>query len=109
MEIGRAIKRRLRAAAAPLFFLCLVGYFGWNVTGGDHGLVAFAERKKLLAQAQDELAQTEAQRDAWMRRVRGLQSEHIEADTVDEQARAMLNLSDPNDILLMYPENKKLY
>jgi cell division protein FtsB len=109
MEIGRAIKRRCRAVAAPLFFLALVGYFGWNVTRGDHGLMAFAQRKKLLVEAQQDLAQAEAQRNEWAQRVRGLQADHIEADTLDEQARAMLNLSDPNDLILMYPPKEKLF
>jgi cell division protein FtsB len=109
MSVGRAIKRRLRASAAPLFFLALVGYFGWNVTRGDHGLVAFGDRTKLLAQAQADLAGAEATQAAWVRRVRGLQADHIEADTLDEQARAMLNLSDPADIVVMYPPKDKLF
>jgi cell division protein FtsB len=109
MSLARSIKRRARAAAAPTVFLALVGYFGWNVMQGDHGLVAFAARKKLLAQANGDLKQAEAQREVWTERVRGLQAGHIEADTVDEQARAMLNLSDPNDIILMYPDKDKLF
>lgn len=109
MEVARAIKRRVRASAAPLFFLALVGYFGWNATRGDHGLVSFSERTKLLAHARADLADAEATRAAWARRARGLQAEHIEADTLDEQARAMLNLSDPDDVVVMYPAKDKLF
>lgn len=109
MSFGRAVKRRLRASAAPLFFLALIGYFGWNVTRGDHGLVAFGARTKLLAQAQSDLAEAQATQAAWTRRVSGLQSDHIEADTLDEQARAMLNLSDPADVVVMYPPKDKLF
>ena len=109
MSVGRAIKRRLRASAAPLFFLALVGYFGWNVARGDHGLVAFAARTKLLVQARTDLTEAEASRASWARRVSGLQSDHIEADTLDEQARAMLNLSDPADVVVMYPPKDKLF
>ncbi|HET6183586.1 MAG TPA: septum formation initiator family protein [Acetobacteraceae bacterium] len=109
MEIGRAIKRRVRVVAAPAFFLALVGYFGWNVAHGDHGLVAEAAREKLLAQAKQDLADAQAERDAWANRVSGLQADHIDADMLDEQARAMLNLSDPADVILMYPDKDKLY
>lgn len=109
MSLARFIKRRTKAAAAPVLFLALVGYFGWNVMQGDHGLVAFAARKKLLAQASDDLKQAETQREIWRNRVQGLQAGHIEADTVDEQARAMLNLADPNDIIMMYPDKEKLF
>lgn len=109
MSVGRAIKRRLRASAAPLFFLTLVLYFGWNATRGDHGLVAFGARTSLLAQARADLADAQATQAAWARRVSGLQADHIEADTLDEQARAMLNLSDPADIIMMYPAKDKLF
>ncbi|HEY5299192.1 MAG TPA: septum formation initiator family protein [Acetobacteraceae bacterium] len=109
MSFGRAVKRRLRASAAPLSFLMLIAYFGWNVTRGDHGLVAFGARTNLLAQARTNLADAQATQAAWARRVTGLQSDHVEADTLDEQARAMLNLSDPNDIIMMYPDKDKLF
>ena len=109
MSIVRALKRRVRASIAPLFFLALVGYFGWNVTQGDHGLVAFAARKKLLAEAQADLTGAAGVRAAWARRVRGLQADHIEIDTLDEQPRAMQNLSDPKDVVMMYPAKDKLF
>ncbi len=109
MSVARAIKRRVRASMAPGFFLALMSYFCWNATQGDHGLVAFAARKKMLAQAQADLAEVQAARVAWTRRVSGLQAEHIEADTLDEQARAMLNLSGPDDVILMYPPKDKLF
>ncbi len=109
MSIARAVKRRVRALAAPGFFLALTGYFCWNAVQGEHGLVAFSARKKMLAQAQADLVAVEAARLAWARRVSGLQAEHIEADTLDEQARAMLNLSGPDDVILMYPDKDKLF
>ena len=109
MSLARAFKRKVRAIVAPIVFLSLVGYFGWNATKGDHGLVAFAERRASLKQLQTDLAAAEAERDAWARRVTGLRSDHIDADSLDEQARAMLNLSDPNDLVLMYPPKDRLF
>jgi cell division protein FtsB len=109
MSIGRAIRRRLRALVAPGVFLVLTGYFCWNAVQGEHGLIAFAARKTMLAQAQADLGEVEAARLTWARRVSGLRAEHIEADTLDEQARAMLNLSGPDDVILMYPGKDKLF
>ena len=69
MAFGREIKRRAKAAVAPLMFLALVGYFGWNATQGNRGLVAYAQRQELLAQAKGDQARLLAERDAWERRV----------------------------------------
>ena len=102
MQLGREIKRRLKAAIAPLIFLSLVGYFGWNVVQGNHGLVAYAQRQQMLAQAQADQVQTQADKDALDRRVSALRSRHLDADMLDERSRAMLNLANPNDIIVSY-------
>ena len=109
MAFGREVKRRAKAAAAPLVFLSVVAYFGWNVVKGDHGLVAYAQRQTLLAQAQDELAKAQTERDAWELRVAGLRSNHIDADALDERARAMLNLADPTEVVVPYPPANRLF
>ncbi|MDQ2802835.1 MAG: septum formation initiator family protein [Pseudomonadota bacterium] len=108
-SLARGVKRRVKAVLAPVIFLSLVGYFGWNATKGDHGLVAYAQRKVLLAQVQADLVNAEAERAAWAGRVAGLRADHIEADTLDEQARAMLTLSNPNDVIMMYAPRDKLF
>ena len=100
MTLGRTIKRKAKAAIAPAIFLSLVAYFGWNATHGDHGLEAYAQRQGLLKQAQDDLAQALADRDAWQIRVSALRSDHIDPDMLDERVRAMLNLVDPTDIVV---------
>src|ERR1700729_2606061 len=102
MQLGRESKPRLKAAIPPLIFLSLVGYFGWNVVQGNHGLVAYAQRQQMLAQAQADQVQTQADKDALDRRVSALRSRHLDADMLDERSRATLNLANPNDIIVSY-------
>jgi cell division protein FtsB len=109
MSFGRALKRKVKAAIAPVIFLSLVGYFGWNATHGDRGLMAYSQRQALLKEAQDDLAQAQAERDTWERRVAGLRANHIDPDSLDERARAMLNLADPGDIVVPYAVKEKLF
>lgn len=109
MAFGREMKRRAKAATAPLIFLAVVGYFGWNVVQGDHGLRAFAQRETFLAQAQAEQAKTQAEKDAWELRVTGLRSRHLDADALDERSRAMLNLAEPTDVIVQYTPSDKLF
>lgn len=109
MSFGRELKHRAKAVVAPLIFLSVVAYFGWNVVKGDHGLVAYAQRQALLAQAQADQAKAQAERDAWELRVSGLRSSHIDADALDERARAMLNLADPADVIVPYSPQDRLF
>ena len=108
MSVVRTIKRAVKAAIPPLLFLSLTAYFGWSATQGDHGLATLAERQRLLKQAEAERAAAEAEQQTWERRVAALGS-HIDRDMLDERARAMLNLADPNDIVIPYGAKDRLY
>ncbi len=109
MALGRELKRRARATVPPLLFLSLVAYFGWNAVQGDRGLVAYAQRQELLKQARSDLARAEAERAMWERRVAGLRGNHLDRDTLDERARAILNLAEPSDIIVPYGPKERLF
>lgn len=109
MSFGRALRRRAKATVAPLLFLCLVAYFLWNATQGERGLRATVQRQRDLVAAQAELSHAEAELTAWERRVNSLRSNRLDRDALDERARAMLNLSDPADIIVPYGQAQRLF
>ena len=100
--LRNTVKRQAKAALPPLLFLALAGYFAWNATRGDLGLRAYAAREQDLARAETARAQAAEDVATWQRRVAALRPEHLDADVVDERARAMLNLADPADIVVPY-------
>jgi cell division protein FtsB len=108
MSLGRTIRRKLRAAVAPAVFLALVGYFLWSATQGDRGLEASPQRQGELTAALAQQAQAEREVATWERRIAGLHS-RIDADALDERARAMLNLSDPRDVIVPYDKGQRLF
>lgn len=109
MSLGRELKRRGRIMIAPAVFLAITGYFGWNATQGDRGLVAFAQRQDLLRQVVADQAAAKAERDGWETRVSGLRARHLDPDTLDERARAMLNLAEPTDVIVKLGPQEKLF
>ena len=109
MSWSRALRRQTKAAVAPAIFLGLVGYFGWNATQGERGSQAFAVRQEQLKLVQSDLARVVAERDMWERRVTGLRTQRLDPDTLDERARAMLNVADPADIVVPYGAGKRLF
>lgn len=109
MAFGRDLKRRAKAAIAPLFFLAITAYFGWSATQGAHGLIARAQRDNVLRQAQAEHDAAQVEHDVWQQRVAGLRADHLDLDTLDERARAMLNLADPTDVVVPYAPKDRLF
>ena len=109
MSPGLELKRRARMMVAPAIFLAITGYFGWNATKGDRGLVAYAQRQELLHQVVGDQDAAKAERDGWDRRVAGLRAHHLDPDTLDERARAMLNLAEPSDVIVKLSSQEKLF
>lgn len=100
MSLARTVKRVAQGLIWPTIFSALTLYFAWNATRGEHGLKSYHQRQQQLLVVQDEQKQAEAERDAWENRVAGLRQDHIDPDTLDERARAMLNMADPSDIVV---------
>jgi cell division protein FtsB len=109
MSIGDDLKRRARIMVAPTIFLAITGYFGWNATQGDRGLVAYAQRQALLRQVVADQGAAKAEREGWETRVSGLRARHLDPDTLDERARTMLNLAEPTDVIVKLGPQEKLF
>lgn len=109
MSLGSELKRRARMMLAPSVFLAITGYFAWNATQGDRGLKAYAQRKNLLHQVLVDQEAAKAERDGWETRVAGLRARHLDPDTLDERARAMLNLAQPTDVIVKLGPQDKLF
>ena len=108
MTLGRMVRRKARGAVAPGIFLALAAYFLWSARVGDHGLLADVARRAELKAAQAQQAQAAVALGVWERRVMALKT-HIDGDALDERARAMLNLSDPQDVSVPYGRDQRLF
>ena len=98
-------RRRFRAFINTLALYTiaalLIGYFGMNAFTGNHGLRARQDLDHEVAQLTGELAALKAERATLERRVSLLRPESIDADMLDERARALLDYSDPRELILL--------
>ncbi len=107
--LGQDIKRQAKSAATPAILLAFTGIFAWQATQGDHGLIMRSQRQTQMKQAEANLAAAKAERDKWERKVAGLTAAHLDRDALDQRARELLNLADPNEIVLQYGPKDKLF
>ena len=104
----RALKRRLFAALPPVIFLAITYYFGWNAIHGKSGLEAQAAQRAELAQATQQFTVIDAQRLQWEAQIAALSGQTIDGDMLDDQARQVLNLANPGDLVIdLSPRERK--
>jgi len=91
-----------------VIFLGITYYFGWNAIHGKSGLEAQAAQRAELAQAKQDFAVADTQRMQWEARIAALSGQTIDGDMLDDQARQVLNLADPGDLVIdLPPQNNK--
>ena len=105
------VRTRLRAFLIPLV-LCMVSgdagsYFVWHAMNGERGLKAKIAYKAKLHALQDELDGLVAERRKIERRVAMMQSDSVDRDLLEEEARLILGRVGKSDLVVMtrIPDN----
>ena len=99
--------RRARGFAVFVLLCALIASFAHQAVKGNHGL----ERR---AQIKERIAEMEAERDRLAAKHGRLAhdvalmnaAQRQPTDLAEEQARALLNLARPGDIILLYPPSR---
>lgn len=109
MAFWRGVKRRLKALVAPAIFLAVAGFFVWHTVHGERGTLARERRVEEIRAASLSLEAARAEQAAVLRRVNGLRADRLDRDQLDERARALLNLTQPGELVVPYPPGQRLY
>jgi cell division protein FtsB len=100
MRLLDELKRRATEVIGPVLGFCVVGYFVYHSIEGDRGLTAYVRLTERLTEAKAQLDEVQSERIALERRVRLLRTDSIDRDMLDERARAVLNYSRPDEIVI---------
>lgn len=99
----REIKYRLRGLVVPVLFMALTYYFGWNAVHGKNGLQAQAAESAQLMAQQQYADKVHNEMVLWQTKVAALSNSAVEPDMLNEQAREVLNLAAPEDLVVDLP------
>ncbi len=92
-----------RKIGFALLNVCVMGYFGYNVIIGDHGLLSRWRLADEVSRLETKLTKIREKKSQLEHKVSLVRPESLDPDMLDERARAILNLAHPNDITIMRP------
>jgi len=101
MANGTSLGGTTRGLAFPLIVMSLVIYFGYFAIYGNHGLVNWIRLQHEVDLKQADLDRMRGERVALEHRVRLLRPESVDPDLLEEQARARLGLSGPDEVVIL--------
>ncbi len=103
MGLWYDMRRSLRRAITPCLGICALLYFGYHTVQGDRGIIAFLRLSANLERTELALRESDETRQVLARRVGLLRPENLDRDMLDEQARQILGLAHPDDIVIYTP------
>ena len=101
MVTRKRLRSMLTALGLYVMAALLIGYFGVNAFSGNRGLKAKQDIDQQMAALSAELGRLKLERAQWQRRVALLKGDNLDADMLDERARALLDYADPHELVLM--------
>ncbi|WP_086469438.1 FtsB family cell division protein [Devosia lucknowensis] len=90
-----------RPLALTVTLLGFQGYLGYSAISGQFGIASREEIRADIEVLQDRSSALQAEIDAFRHRVSLMNPRHLDPDIVVERARALLNMSHPDDMLVM--------
>jgi cell division protein FtsB len=103
----REIRLRARHMVLPLLGCLAIVYFGYHAVEGDRGLLAWVSKSNDAEKARVRVAALRVERAELEHRVARLRPESLDLDLLDERARAVLNLSSPDEIVIIEREKSR--
>ena len=100
MSLLVELRRRGRHVIGPTFGALMVGYFLFHAVQGDRGILAWAELKQEVAEAEQTLDRLTRARRKLDSRVKLLESPNLDRDLLDERARIVSGLANPDEIVI---------
>ena len=96
-------KRNTGALIVPSVAAVVLTYFGFHAFQGEYGIYSKYRLEARVATLEQNLERVRAERTHLERHVQLLHDGTLEKDMLDEQARRALNLSLPDEIVIMRP------
>ncbi len=100
MSSSRKHRTRPARLIAPAIAACLVTYFAYYTIDGDRGLKSMTKLQSDISVSETRLDVLQTQSASLERQVSRLRSGSLDADLLDERARAVLNFAKPNDLII---------
>ena len=93
-------RRGMFGLAFVVIVVALMGYLSFAALQGEHGLLSLFRLEAQETRLRGELSALRAERESVANKTQRLSTDHLDLDLLDEQARRVLGLGRPDEIII---------
>lgn len=94
------IRKSVSVAGSVLMVGTMIAFFGFHTIAGERGILARPELERKISVAEEQLMLLTKHQSHLTQRIALLRSDSLDADMLEETARAELGLYAPGDVII---------
>ena len=98
-------RNNLKTVFSNIIWMCIAGYFVYHIIIGERGLPSYISKKGLVERLESELRQLKTDNEFLNNKVKGLRSDTLDLDLLEEEAEKILGFSHPDDLVVLLPRD----
>lgn len=98
-------RNNLKSVFSNTIWVCIAGYFVYHIMIGARGVISWAILSREAEQLELELKNLKQDNEFLNNKVKGMRSDSLDLDLLEEEAEKILGFSHPNDIIVFLPRD----
>jgi len=100
-----AVRRGIKSLFVHLLWISVAGYFVYHMGSGARGVISWGMLSREVSRLEKELEELKAENYFLENKVKGMRSESLDLDLLEEQAQKILGFSYPDDVIVLLPRD----
>jgi len=103
--LSLSAKNNLKSVFSNLIWVCVAGYFVYHIIIGARGVVSWTILSREANQLESELAKIKRENEFMSNKIKGMRSDSLDLDLLEEQAQKILGFCYPEDTIVLLPQD----
>lgn len=103
--LSLSAKNNLKSVFSNLIWICVAGYFVYHIIIGARGVVSWTILSREADRLESELAKIKRENEFMNNKIKGMRSDSLDLDLLEEQAQKILGFCYPEDTIVLLPQD----
>ena len=103
--LSLSAKNNLKSIFSNLVWVCIAGYFVYHIVIGGRGVISWTILSREADDLESELTKVKKENDFLNNKIKGMRSDSLNLDLLEEQAQRILGFCYPEDTVVLLPQD----
>lgn len=103
--LSPSARNNLKSVFSNLIWVCIAGYFVYHIVIGGRGVISWTILSREANDLESELTKVKKENEFLNNKIKGMRSDSLDLDLLEEQAQRILGFCYPEDTIVLLPQD----